>query len=257
MRRHDEDDGSGAVKLKKALLQRVLDQTLVPTETLNDLAKVNGIQKPGKLDRRDKEFFAKECIEAIDYSSYLPQSVALTSTFMKDVLDPLTTVSVPTQLYRLTMRKLLRLTMIQLQKQADLMDIDTQHLDEIGIAINIMAFADHTTKLIPELTRTLLVKEIARNFGIRMRLLNRGESHPSSRVEFVVRSGDLVRTVTLSRDDILAECENQGIPVNRKEEKSVVATRLISWWILHPESVREPLTVKFARYLAEMSRSAS
>lgn len=235
--------------LKKALRKRITDKNLVPTETLNDLLTADGIEKAGQLSREIKEQFAINSLDIIDYTTYLPQRIPLTSTFEKDVLDPIMTVSVPTGMYRLTMRKLLRFSMAQLQRQAKLMLIDTHELDEIGIAMLIMRHADEKTLLIPELSHALMVKEIARIFGVKLRILARGTAHPSSTIQIILRPETMIQSLYLTQEDLLNECENQGIPVKRKDNKNRLAVRLVVWWTENPYTVREPFTENFAKFL--------
>lgn len=251
------DDDRGDTKLKKALRARIVNEDEVPLNTLSDLLIANGIKDTKNMSRREKEQLSAEYVELIDYTTYLPQRIPLTSTFMKDVVDPVTTVAVPTHMYRLTMRKLLRLSLSQLERQAALMKIDTKDLDEIGMAMHIIVYADDKTDLIPELAHALLSKEIAFAFGVKFRVLARGVSHPSSTLDFVVRPIDMMQTQTLSKEDLLAECENQGIAVNRLENKRQLAVRLVSWWAEHPDTVREPLTTNFAKFLVDRARAAT
>ncbi len=170
---------------------------------------------------------------------------------MKDVLNPVMTASVPTGVYRVTMRKLLRLSMSQLQQQANLMELDVINLDQEGIAVQILINMNDRTELIQPLVHMLLAKEMATVYGIRMEVLLRGQGYPSSAVTFILKPVNMMQSVSLSRDNLLAECENQGITVNRKENKRQLATRLIVWWTAHPEFLRQPFTPAFATFLLE------
>ncbi len=242
-------------KLRKALLTRLGDRSLVPDDTLIGVLTVNGVNKPGQMRRYDKESYAADIVEQLDYTTYLPQLLPLTRGFMTDVLDPVMSVSVPAGVYRVTMRKLLRLTLTQLQQQAELMKLDVLDLDQEGIAALILINMDEKTKLIPALAHALLSKEIAYVYGIRFQIPVRGPDHPSSTIAFKVTPTDMVQSVGLSKEDLLAECENQGIPVNRKENKRQLAIRLVVWWTEHADQVREPFTEGFKGFLLERAKN--
>lgn len=247
-------EGTGQDKLLKALRERLQDESLVLDATLTEFLKVNSIEKPGKLSRSAQEQLTSEALDLIDYKSYLPQTIPLTSTLMTDLLDPVMSVVAPTGVYRLTMRKLLRLTLSQLQRQAAAMEIDPTGLDEVALAVHILVNANQNTELIPELAMMLLAKEMAFVFGIRMQIWIRGPAHPSSTVMLRLLPRDMIQSTLISKDDLLAECENQGVAVNRKENKQQLAIRLVVHWTAHPTQLREPLTARFTTFIVHLLR---
>lgn len=215
------------------------------------------VEKPGKLPRSTVEAYTKEILDLIDYSSYLPQEYPLTENFMKDVLDPVMTVAVPTGKYRVTMRKLLRLSLSQLQQQAEKMKLDILDRDQEGIATQILVNMTEETPLIPALTHMLLAKEIAYVYGIRFQIPVRSSAHPSSTVMITVKPWDLENYLDISKTDLLDECQNQGIAVNRQESKRQLAVRLIARWTERPDQLRQPFTANFASFLLETARDVS
>lgn len=240
------------LEVKKALWKYISDPGKTPTDTLVNLLSVNAVSKAGKLRRGEQEQLTYEkVIERIDFSVQLPQVVPLTKSFTEDVLDPVTAVVVPTGMYRLTMRKLLRLTLTQLQQQAELQELDVTNLDEEGIASLILINITDETPLIPPLFHMLLSKEIALVYGIRFVIPLRGPSHPSSSVTITVTPTQMTQNLDLTKSHLLQECQNQGIAVNKQENKRQLANRLVVWWTAHPEQIREPFTPNFANFLLE------
>lgn len=239
-------------KLMVALRKRLKDRSLILDATLTDFLKANSVPKPGKIARSEQETITSEALDLLDYTRYLPQPIPLTLPMMTDLFDPVMSAVVPTGLYRLTMRKLLRLSLSQLQRQAELMKIDSVALDEIGLARSILIHADEKTELIPELAKMLLAKEIAFVFGIKFQILLRGPNRPSAATTVHIRPAEMIKSTLLSDKDLLAECENQGIAVNRRESKRQLAVRLVVWWTAHPTMLREPLTKPFADFLAHV-----
>lgn len=232
--------------MENALVRLIEDKDLTPESTLVELLAANGIENAGKLSRKDKEALVKEILRNIDYTRYLPQSVALTAKFMSDVLDPVMTATIPTGEYRLTMRKLLRLSYGQLQQQASLMKLDVEDLDEIGMAKAIISNYDKTsTDLTPDLARLLLSKEMAFVYGIIIQI-------PPSFYELNLKPYDIEKSSLVTRDDILSECMNQGVGVNRKESKEQLSLRLIVYWSRNPSQVRQPFTRKFGEFLTHL-----
>jgi hypothetical protein len=236
--------------LLKELRKKIHDSN-TPTNTLISLMTANNVDKPGKLSRGQLEDNSMQIVNALEFGRYLPQPYALTSSFVSDVLDPVLTVPGVTGMYRVTMRKLLRLTLSQLQQQAVLMKLDLLDLDEEGIAASIMINLKDDTPLIRPLILILLAKEIAYVYGIRFEVPLRGSRHPSSTVFLVVKPMDMVQNLNLTREDLLAECENQGFAVNRNEDKRQLAIRLVVKWTQNPGQLRQPFTPGFAAFLLE------
>lgn len=253
----DDDEGElpqppvGADRLLTAMRERLEDQSLVPESTLTEFLTVNGIPNAGKIPRDEKVDMVSRALNLINYTSYLPQKITLTSTLLRDVLDPLMTVNVPTGIYRLTMHKLLRLSLNQLQQQAELMNLNIVGLDEIGLARTIIVNATPETELIPEIAKMLLAKEIAFVFGVKLEIaLKSGYRHPSSTVSIVLRPSDMERSSILTRADLLAECENQSVPIDRsKDNKAKLALRLVMWITEHHDQFRTPVTPAFAEFI--------
>lgn len=241
-------------KLVAALKKRVRDESLVPNDTLVDLMKVNGVSKPGKLSRGELVSYTYDVLGLLDYAHYLPQQVPLTNSFMEAVLDPVMTTRVPSNIYRVTMRKLLKLSLSQLQEQATLMKLDALDLDEEGVASLILINMNQDTELILPLARMLLAKEIAYVFGIRMEIPLRGPRHPSSAVTITLKPTDMIQDLELTREDLLEECVNQGISVNKKETQRQLAIRLVVWWSEHPDQLRQPFTPNFASFVMERAK---
>lgn len=244
----------GITKLLETLKKRIQDDRLTPADTLVGLLSSNGIQKPGKMPRSEQEQIATDALHLLDYTRYLPQRIPLTTPFLEKVLDPVMSVPAATGLYRITIRKLLRLSLAQLQKQAERMDIDFQGLDEKQMATQIMIGATQETELIPELAHMLLAKEMAYVFGVKFQVPVRGSGHPSSTVSFVVRPNDMVTSTLLEKEDYIAELDNQGISYNPKDSTRQLAVKLIVWLSADPKQVREPLTPAFANFLLAKSR---
>lgn len=248
-----EDDSA---KIRKALKKRLTEKTLVPTNTITQLLTVNDIPKAGKMSRGEQELLAGEIIDDLSFERHLPQVHALTSTFFADVVDPVTVVTVPTGVYRVTMRKLLRLPLTLLQQQAELMKLDVLVLDQEGIASAILINMTLDTPLIPQLKRMLLAKEMAFVYGINFEVAVRGPRFPSSMASFVVTPTDMIKSQLLSRNDLILESQNQGITINAAtDNKKQLAERLVAWWSEHPTQLREPFTPGFARFLLETAQT--
>lgn len=241
-------------KLITALKKRIKDESLVPKDTLATLIALNGVSGAGKLSREELMAYTEGLLDELDYTRYLPQYRVLTNSFVEDVLDPVMTARVPAGVYRVTMRKLLKLSLAQLQEQAALMKLDVLDLDEEGVAAQILINMNTETPLILPLSRMLLSKEIAYVFGIRMEIPLRGPRFPSSATTFVLRPTDMEQDLELTRDDLLEECINQGISVTRKESQRQLAVRLVVWWSEHPGQVRQPFTPNFAEFIMETAK---
>src|SRR6185437_9151524 len=103
----------------------VLDELMklvdtLPDSVINDEIQVNAIPldiKDGKV--KDKKKDRKDMIEDIlkhdNLGSYIPPTVLHTEIFSEEVIDKLLSIEVPTGLYRLTIRKLLKLPLRDLQ----------------------------------------------------------------------------------------------------------------------------------------------
>lgn len=231
-------------------LEEAVSKTL--DSTLITVLAVNGIAEPGKLRRKQQEELTNDLIvQNIDYTTYLPQSIPLTLKFMDEVIDPVTTAAIPTGVYRLTMRKLLRFSYAQLRRQLTLMGLAVEDEDEIGLAKIILQNSNETTPLIPEIARMLLEKELAYAFGVNFRIFTKSSRHPSATLEFNLKPIDLIQSLLLTRDDILAECTNQGLGLNRRENKTQLSVKLIAFWNSHPDQLREPFTDAFVRFLTQ------
>lgn len=243
--------------LSTAIKEQVRDRDLTPDNTLISLLAANGVEKPGKLRRSELEDRSLEIIlEDTDLSGFIPQVKPLTAQILEDVIDPVTSVIVPTGRYRVTMRKLLRLSLTQLQQQAEEMKLDILNLDEEGIASLIIINLNEESEIIEPLAKLLLAKEVATVFGIRFQVPIRGPSHPSSTVSFILRPNDMINSLELTKSDLLEECRNQAVStsINVKEDKKQLATRLVVWWTAHPNEIREPFTENFSRFLLEMAK---
>ncbi len=242
-------------KLLKALDKRLKDKSLVLDDPLRGFIKANSTTKIDKLSRTDLEAHCRDRVRVIDYTKHLPQSIPLTAKFMEDVIEPVASVLVETGRYRVTMRKLLRLSLIELQQQAELMEIDTTDLDEEGIASLILINLNEESEIGIPLAHMLLAKEIANVYGVRFVIPIRGHAHPSSTVAVTIKPVDMIQYLQLSKKDLFDECQNQGIAVNPHEKKPQLAIRLVAWWNEHPHQLREPFTPNFADFLLERARN--
>lgn len=230
----------------------------MPDTLINDEIRANGI--PLDFDDNDNVITKKkqriEMIEDImreeNLASYIPPTVLHIEAFSENVLDKLLTVEVPTGEYRLTIRKLLKLPLRDLQDQATLLEISTVDKDEIELAREIMKVIKPDSPLNHLLKRRLLKNEMTFAFGIEIELI-KDPSRPNSIEKVYFTPHDLFNSEILTKKDIEDECKNQGIPTSKNDQHLKIAMRLISHFQISPDRVRLPFTEKFEEFLLIMS----
>lgn len=223
-------------------------------EQINDELAANGVVVKKEKDKKSENLTMKEKTASIisilkddNLASYLPPRVLHTEIFREAVLDKVSTVLVPTNIYRITIRKLLKLPFRELQEQATLLEINVTDKDEIELAKEILANLKEDSPLNDLLKRRLLKTEMAVIVGVDIQVVRKdkvagGNIHLSP--QDLMTSGSL-----LTMKDVENECKNQGIKTSRNDSFLKLSVRLISHFQISANRVRIPLTQPFEEFL--------
>lgn len=243
-----------SAKADKEILKAVyaqIDKNL-DSKTSSEQTSAYGI----KIESHEERVkYIKEMLENEDFSNYLPPKTATVDSFRTEILDPILTCGIPTGIYRLTVSKLLRFSLKNLQKQAEIIEIPVADKDEVQLAVDIVKNIKYDSKLIPEIIYMLLGKEVANVFGVKISIQPFPE-RPSYYKIFRIRPYDIIRAEFISKTDIEQECQNQGISLGMFYDSEKLATKLIMYWQANPDKLRLPLTAPFARFFSSMCQKS-
>ncbi len=231
------------MKTEEDILEDLMREVeMLKIDEINDELIANDILKSAGIEG------IKDILKHDNLAAYLPPTVIHTETFREKVLDKVLSATIPTGIYTVTMRKLLKLPFRELQDQARLLEIDTVDKDEIELAKEIITNLKEDSPINDILGRRLMKNDMTQVFGVEIQIV-RDQKNPSAYTSVHITHQDLSKSTLLTKKDLDAECRNQGIITSRNDSLEKLALRLISHLQISPDRVRLPLTKPFEDFL--------